>query len=95
MGGIAGGVEPLANVEQEITGRLHECGVPREERPYHPHVTLARIRDAAGLRAGTLLDGMTDRNFGRSHVDAITLFQSRPSPKGPVYMALQRTALRL
>ena len=91
--GIAVGAEPLAGVELGIAQRLHECGIRREERPYHPHVTLARIRDAAGLRSRTLLDGMTDLGFGASHVGAITLFQSRPSPQGHEYVALQRTRL--
>lgn len=92
--GIAAGVESLAALEQEVTARLEACGVAREERPSHPHVTLARVRDAAGLRAGPLLDGLRGQRFGTSHVDAITLFQSRPSPQGHVYVPLQRTALR-
>ena len=68
--------------------------VPAEERPYQPHLTLARVREAAGLRAAALLDGLGSRHCRHDHVDAITLFESRLSPKGPTYVPLQRTALQ-
>lgn len=91
--GVAGGLEALAALEHEVSGRLAACGVPRADRTYHPHLTLARVRESAGLRAGALLDRLAARRFGATWVDAITLFQSRLSPKGPTYVALQRTPL--
>lgn len=91
--GIADGGESLAAIEREIVTRLGACGIPGEERPYHPHVTLARVREAAGLRPGPLLEGCADRRFGTSRVDAITLFQSRPSAQGQVYVPLRRRRL--
>jgi 2'-5' RNA ligase len=87
------GVGSLTALERDVSARLEACGLPREDRPYHPHVTLARVRDAAGLRSGPLLDGLTGRRFGAWPVNAITLVQSRPSPHGHVYVALQRTPL--
>ena len=92
--GIAGGVESLAALEREVSGRLTSCGIPRETRQYRPHLTLARVRDATGLRSGPLMEGCATRRFGTSHVDAITLFQSRLSPQGPTYVAIQRTRLQ-
>lgn len=91
--GITAGIESLAALEQEVTARLAEVGVPCEERPYRPHVTLGRVREATGLRSGPLLDGLSTRRFGTSRVEAITLFQSRPSPQGHLYVPLQRTPL--
>jgi 2'-5' RNA ligase len=92
--GLGDGVPALIDVEQEVSGRLEACAIDREERAYRPHVTLARVREAAGLRTRVLLEGLTERAFGTTHVDAITLFESRLSPKGPTYVALQRTPLR-
>ena len=66
----------------------------RSRRPYSPHLTLARVREAAGLRSASLLDGLEDRSLGTTRIDAITLFQSRLSPKGPTYVPLLRTSLR-
>jgi len=91
--GIARGLDALRAVEVEVSGRLDRCGIAREPRAYHPHVTLARVREAGGLRTAQWLDGLAGRQFGTSRVNAITLFQSRPSPQGHEYVALQRTAL--
>jgi RNA 2',3'-cyclic 3'-phosphodiesterase len=92
--GIGAGVEPFVALEREVTARLDACGIPSEERPYRPHVTIARVREPAGLRTRPLLDEFHDRAFGASSVETVTLFQSRLSPKGSVYVPLQSTHLR-
>ncbi len=63
-------------------------GFARETRPYHAHLTLARMRkpvDVASLagEAATLPSG---------HVTAITLYASRSGPSGAVYVPLTRVA---
>ena len=77
-----------------MSARLAACGVGREDRPYRPHVTIARVREPGELRAGSLLEEVSDLEFGRLRVEAITLFQSRTSPKGAVYTPLHKTPLR-
>jgi 2'-5' RNA ligase len=91
--GIAAGVEQLAAVEAEVTERLEACGIAPDSRAYRPHITLARVKDAGGLRVRGLFDGLADRAFGLSPVDAITLFESRQSSDGSVYVPLQSTRL--
>ena len=88
--GVASGREELVAAEREISTRLARLGIPEEERPYSPHLTLARVREPAGLRSARLLDGLTDQSLGAVHVDAITLFHSKLSPKGPTYTPLLR-----
>ena len=94
--GIANGAGELSAIEQEVSGRLAACGVEleREGRPYRPHLTLARVRDASGLRSAPLFEALSGRGFGVTRVDAITLFESRTSPRGATYESLQRTPLR-
>jgi len=92
--GLAGGVEPLTDVEREVSARLETCGIARVERPYHPHLTVARVKEGGGLRARALLEGLTERPFGTTRVEAITLFESRLSPKGPTYVPLLSIDLR-
>jgi RNA 2',3'-cyclic 3'-phosphodiesterase len=92
--GIAAGAEQLAAVEAEVTERLEACGIAPDSRAYRPHVTLARVKDAGGLRVRGLFDGLADRAFGLSPVDAITLFESRQSSDGSVYVPLQSTRLQ-
>jgi 2'-5' RNA ligase len=91
--GVAGGRESVVRAEAAVSERLARLGMPREDRPYSPHMTLARVREPAGLRAATLFDGLVPR-LGATRVDAITLFQSKLSPNGPAYVVLERTALR-
>ena len=92
--GLKDGVEALKQIEEEVSARLERCGVEREGRPYHPHLTIGRVKEGGGLRARPLLDGLEDRTLGVSRVEAITLFESRLSPKGPTYGPLQSTNLR-
>jgi 2'-5' RNA ligase len=91
--GFEEGKEPLMAAEREVTARLASLGIPQEERPYSPHLTLARVREAAGLRSAGLFEGLAERRLGTTRIDAITLFQSRLSPKGPTYVPLVRTLL--
>lgn len=46
----------MSEGEQELTGLAEQleavavaAGLPPEERPYHPHLTLARARERGGL----------------------------------------------
>ena len=92
--GILEGRDEMGAIEREVSARLATCGIPPEGREYSPHLTLARVRDPATLRARDVLEGVSQGPLGTTSVDAITLFQSRLSPKGPTYVPLQRTALQ-
>jgi RNA 2',3'-cyclic 3'-phosphodiesterase len=91
--GVSDGREPLLAIEQHVGERLADAGIVAEERPYNPHLTLGRVREAGGLRSPALLEGAGEPTLGTTAVEAITLFESRLSPKGPTYVALQRTGL--
>jgi RNA 2',3'-cyclic 3'-phosphodiesterase len=91
--GLGGGRDQLVAIEPAVSERLARAGVPHEDRPYNPHLTLARVRDAAGLRSAPFVGSHRDVSLGTTPVDAITLFESRLSPKGPTYVALARTPL--
>jgi 2'-5' RNA ligase len=92
--GAGHGRDGLLDLESAVSARLESLGFEREARPYSPHLTLARVREARGLRAMPLFEGIAQQLIGTTTVDAITLFQSKLSPKGPTYVAMQRTALR-
>ena len=91
---LAGGDAALRVVAQEVSSRLETAGIPRESRPFSPHLTLARVREPAGLRPASVLREVTAPPHAGGRIDAITLFESRLSPKGPTYTALLRTPLR-
>ena len=102
--GVGDGRDGLIAVEQAVRARLGDFRLKAEgadtaeatgkaAAAYTPHLTLARVRDAAGLRTRDFLSGASNAPLGTTRVDAITLFESRLSPKGPAYVPLQRTPL--
>ena len=90
--GIGAGRERLIDTAHQVSGRLSALELPIEER-FHPHVTLARVRDPAGLRRQALLEAQAGA-MGTTRVRAITLFESRLSPKGPTYVPVRTTAFQ-
>jgi 2'-5' RNA ligase len=73
---------------QSAVSRALEPWYEPEERPFWPHVTLARVRK--GERAKRLEVEPLDERFEASEV---TLYRSRLSPKGARYEALERVRL--
>jgi RNA 2',3'-cyclic 3'-phosphodiesterase len=91
--GITTGIDNLRLVEQEVSSRLDKLAPSTEERDYHPHLTLGRVKNPAGLRSATLLEGHESAVFGVVRVAAVTLCESRVSSSGPTYIALGRANL--
>jgi 2'-5' RNA ligase len=91
--GVAARGDGLARLHQQVSARLALAGVPPDDRPFQPHLTLGRVREGAGLRVRQLLDGLTDVEFGRARVTEAVLFEGRPSKDGPAYVARARTRL--
>lgn len=80
-------------VKRAETG-FARLGVPKEQRAYHPHITLARSRGPAGGAAiRTLLESPPDFGAPRMRVERITLFESRLRPLGAEYHVVRRVAL--
>lgn len=75
-------IVPLA---EEVIGALEGIG-ERDEREYHPHITLARVR--SGRNRDTLVSFVVAngaRDFGKAHLVALKLKSSTLTPKGPIY----------
>ena len=91
--GLAEGRDRLTAIERDVSGRLARTGIAPGQISDNPHVTLGRVREAGGLRSAALLEGASNTVLGTTRVEAVTLFESRLSPTGPTYVALQRTAM--
>jgi 2'-5' RNA ligase len=104
--GIHGGPQ-LAELAGSIDMATAELGIPREDRPFSPHLTLARGVGRSGSpkrRKGDSpnatfavlekrLAAMGELDFGKLTADEFILYQSQLSPKGSKYTKLQRFAL--
>jgi 2'-5' RNA ligase len=91
--GATAGSDMLSNLARLINERVDPVMGPGESRPFTPHLTLARVREAGkGIDWRALL-AQAQPAPTTMRVDKIVLYHSRVSPKGPTYTALQSTAL--
>src|SRR6266404_1828347 len=99
----------LPELAEKIDMATAQLGIPREDRPFNPHLTLARA--GAGRRSGApkgrkgdgpnatfavlekRLAAMGELDFGKMTAREFILYQSQLSPKGSKYTKLQRFAL--
>jgi RNA 2',3'-cyclic 3'-phosphodiesterase len=79
----------LMGLQREIDFRLQTRGVLAESVPFHPHLTIGRVKSAAKIRdILTQLDRHQYSAFGQMTVTKISLFESRLKPAGAEYSAL-------
>ena len=91
--GVGAGAAALIDLQRELAQRIAALGVPLEDRPFHPHLTLARWRESRPpdrQRAGA---HAPHGAVARARIAGATLYQSRLSPAGPTYTALARANL--
>jgi RNA 2',3'-cyclic 3'-phosphodiesterase len=91
--GFAAGAEALTRLQAWLEPRIAGIGQPDRHATFQPHVTVARVRRDAGRSLGRPLReaaAQTPVPAGRIRVDAVTLFESVPSPKGPEYVPIVR-----
>ena len=81
----------LRALQRRLAAALREAGIPLEERPFHPHLTLARrVRQTSGFRQERL-EALLPR--GACRADHMTLYHSH-RPEGKLrYDPLCRVAL--
>jgi 2'-5' RNA ligase len=88
--GMDGDVPRLLNFQKEIEGRLGIAGFPAEERPFRPHLTLARIKSPRGLIGlEQALEKGEKYAAGQFTAAGIGLIRSELTPRGAVYTKLK------
>ncbi len=98
----------LAELAESIDMAVAELGISREDRPFSPHLTLARAGGRSGSPKWSKDDGpnggfavlekrlaaMSEIDFGTMTARESILYQSQLSPRGSKYTKLQRFPLR-
>jgi RNA 2',3'-cyclic 3'-phosphodiesterase len=94
--GVSEGTMPLAGLYADVTARLEPLGVPPERRPYHAHLTIARLAAAPRRDFAAIRRIVTDQavDAGACAVGHLTLFRSRLSPRGAAYEPVLRVPLK-
>jgi 2'-5' RNA ligase len=79
----------LADLATAINHALGPLGLKPEDRPWLPHVTLARIKKNSDVRTlRERIAAMTDFDFGAFDATSFQLFASKPTATGSVYSRL-------
>jgi len=75
--GLSAGLESLSRLARSTQEALEDAGWPPEERPFRPHLTVARSDGVAAgaLVADRLAEAMADRRI-RCPIDKLGLFES-------------------
>lgn len=69
--------------------RLASAGVKPESKPYHPHLTLARVKTPSGLaRLRQAIAALPSADFGAFTAQKHLLYRSRLTPSGSQYSVI-------
>jgi RNA 2',3'-cyclic 3'-phosphodiesterase len=93
--GVEGG-ESLRQLAGAVDESLERIGIEREQKAYHPHLTLARAatKDPRSLKGLVpLLNAEAAPQFGTMTARDFWLYRSQPGPGGSKYTKLQKYAL--
>ena len=95
--GVSGDTDALAALARRVDDACANMGFPREQRPFSPHLTLARLRDRASAderrRAGTVLADIGLPPAESFAVEAFHLIRSTLTPSGPLYDTVHTVTL--
>ena len=79
----------LLAFQDELERELEREGFPREERAFHPHLTLGRVKGPGRIREAMLeLEKHRQDSLGEMTVHKVALFESRLRPEGAEYRVL-------
>ena len=85
------------SLQQNIDSALAPLGFAKEERPFVPHLTLARIREGASPKErkgfGELVMSTSFEISYPFDVEAVSLMRSQLTPAGAIYTRLFMTKL--
>jgi 2'-5' RNA ligase len=84
----------LAMLHGDATRSLAALGEAVDQRPFHPHVTLARVKQPWG-RADleAVREGLRELEGQRFEVAAVVVYESLPGPRGSTYQVRRQLEL--
>jgi len=87
--GLVNGREVLISLQKQIEAQLEKIGFQPEDRPFHPHLTLGRMKSSRGKdELVGRMEKHKEEEFGDLPVEKVVLFKSDLRPSGPIYTPL-------
>jgi RNA 2',3'-cyclic 3'-phosphodiesterase len=92
--GLGDGKEVLTSFQKQIEIQLEKIGFQPEDRPFHPHLTLGRVKSSRGKEELVgRMEKHREEEFGDFQVERVILFKSDLNPSGPIYTLLKEIRL--
>jgi 2'-5' RNA ligase len=79
---------PLHQLARRVDRAARQAELPREERSFTPHVTIARLRDVSLVSVMAFVQQRALFRAPPFPVDHFTLYESRQGKDGPAYIPL-------
>jgi 2'-5' RNA ligase len=93
--GVNEGWSQVERIYEQVEKLLSGLGFRRENRPFSPHITIARVRSGKKRdEIANFLQHLSDESFGTITVDKVRLKQSILSSSGPKYSTLLEVSPR-
>jgi 2'-5' RNA ligase len=92
--GLVDGEDILSSLQKQLENELEKIGFQPENRPFHPHLTLGRVKSSKGREE--LVKGIEkykEKEFGDFDVDRVGFLKSDLRPTGPIYTSLRELKL--
>ena len=87
--GAGEGSESLGALHQDLEQGLEQIGWPPETRRFSAHLTLCRVRrPGTGFDLVPAYQPWKHHVFGDTRIEALTVYHSELTPKGPIYSAM-------
>jgi len=89
--GIEKGKKETEEIAKNIEDELEKLGFPKEKRPFAAHLTIGRVRTPKNKeRLKTVIQtwNLEHRTSNSQIVSSVVLYQSKLTPKGPIYTPL-------
>ena len=81
-----------AALAADVESRMAKLGLPREDKPFSPHITIARVREYSPALQPKIA-AIKERDFGTCEISAVLLKKSVLTPSGPIYTTLYQKNL--
>ena len=86
--------EVLTSFQKQIETQLEKIGFQPENRPFHPHLTLGRVKSSRGKEELVeRMERQKEGEFGDFVVERVVLFKSDLRPSGPIHTPLREIKL--
>lgn len=95
--GLSGDLAALQNLKRTLDECLAGLGYARDERPFHPHLTIGRVKQWTGRDRRRLTESLPrwqKAEFGQWMVERVDLMRSELSQDGARHTRLQSFLLR-